>query len=584
MLQAEEIPVDKRDAAMRRSGIVQEFEEFAGLTIRERGTRSEALAVYSAQHKIPVRTLQRWIAQFRDFGVDGLVDTRGRGGRCEEVISAEAFDAFKGLYLTQQRLPLKQCWTILMHINRKENKGWTIPSCRVMYNIIKERIPLPALTIYREGRAAYEAKYAPYIQADPDSVEPGQVWVGDHHQFNCWIRHGGRWVRPWITAWEDMRSRVIVGRHISLSPNQTTILLAMKQGIQAYGPPDCVKIDNGKDYDSEMWTGTTKIKRKALGRGYLDESWLRGLYGMMGIKASFAIPYHPKSKRIERWFDTLDQQFTKTLGTYCGKDSERKPDYLNKLLSSEAGIRCGMDLKTFTGLADKYIEAYNHVAHSGAGMEGRSPAEVLATRTSKRVIPNETLELLMRVWSGDLKVGKNGVMFKGLHYGQYNQNLISCQGKMVRLTYDPEDLRKIYVYDAATVKLITIAEENELVNYGVVINEEALRTAMRRKAGSVKLVREYGPASRTRNMDLASLAIEAMQAARRNNDSEQGMETLRPVRTPLDGQVGIHKDLVMRGKARPKTEKRELNIDLSLLKPKEIRCDLKLFPDEVISA
>ena len=142
-----------------------------------------------------------------------------------------------------------------------------------------------------------------------------------------------QWVRPWLTAWTDMRSRTLVGWHVNTGGNQTTIMRALRRGVDSYGPPESVKIDNGRDYDSEMWTGTTKAKRrKSLKAGYIDETMVTGLYGMLGISVSFSIPYHPQSKPIERFFHTVDIQFTKTFDTYCGKDHARKPTALKNTL------------------------------------------------------------------------------------------------------------------------------------------------------------------------------------------------------------------------------------------------------------
>ena len=69
----------------------------------------------------------------------------------------------------------------------------------------------------------------------------------------------------------------------------------------------------------------------------------------------------------------------------------------------------------------------------------------------------------MRVWSKEIKVGKNGVLVKGLRYGQYDTELLMNQGRMVRAAYDPDDMGKIWVYDAKTLKLITVAEQNRLI-------------------------------------------------------------------------------------------------------------------------
>lgn len=155
-----EISANKRDEAIRRVGIVTEFEKFSAGVVRENGTRSGALAVYSRQHNIPLRTLQRWIAKYRDEGINGLVDMRGRGEGNGDTISEEAFGLFKSMYLDQRRLSLKMCWQNICYENRRQKKGWTIPNLRTMYNLVNRRIPLPMQILHREGQAAYDAKCA----------------------------------------------------------------------------------------------------------------------------------------------------------------------------------------------------------------------------------------------------------------------------------------------------------------------------------------------------------------------------------------------------------------------------------------
>jgi len=578
------IPVRKLDEAFRRLGTIKEFEKFVWYSAQEGRNLPSALSLFVAMHEgITKRSFQRWCAKYKDQGLLGLVDQRGIGVFISQTISPGAFELFKSMYLTQQRLSIKTCWQNIDFINRDEVRGWKVPPLQFMYRFVKNRIPVPVQILHREGLAAYEARCAPYIQVDPDSVEPGQVWVGDHGQFNCWIRHRGKWIRPWLTAWQDMRSRAIVGWHISSSPNQTTILLAAKRGIEEHGPPDSAKIDNGRDYDSECWTGTTKVRRRAfLKAGYIDEQMVAGIYAMLDIGVSFSIKYHPQSKPIERFFDTLDCQFTKTVPTYCGKDTERKPDYLNDLLKNQKAIKKAYDLVGFAQAVGRYIEAYSAAAHSGVGMNGRSPAEVLATRQSRRCLSEGVLDLLMRVWSGELTVGKNGVRFKKIWYGQYNTDLILHQGRKVRVAYDPDDLRQLYIYDATTLRLITIAEQNQLVRYGAAVSEESLREAMHQKSRAVKIARQFRDSRLTANMDLTDLAVKAMQEA--SEKSEQpAAPTLRPVRTPLDDQVAEHKrrETVKAVKKAAGAESIEtvLDIDLSLLKRERKYVDLD-FMDE----
>jgi len=445
-----QVPEPKRNDALRKRGLLKLFETFSAHHVSGGGYRSHAMAVFCSEKDLRQTSLKRWIKKYREGGILALADTRGGGSAA--VISEEAWEYFKSLYLRPQQMSVTLCRTMLQHINATENKNWRVPSLRTLTRYARERIPQCARVLHREGRGAYDAQCAPYVQTDPASIEPGQIWVGDHHQFNCLIWHRGGWVRPWITAWEDMASRALVGEHVSIQPNQNTILLAMKKAIKEFGPPDGAKIDNGRDHDSQIFTGTTKAKRHARKKGYLDEQLILGVYAMLGISVSFALPYHAQSKPVERFFDTLDQQFCKTIPTYCGKDAKRKPEQLNAYLQSDAAKREAYDLKGFAALVREYIETvYNRSAHTGGGMDGRTPLEVMETRSSRRVILDSVLDLVARVWSEVLKVGKNGVRFKGMLYGQYDGKLLQAHGRNVRVTCDPHDLRRVHVYDGETL-------------------------------------------------------------------------------------------------------------------------------------
>jgi len=582
----------KRDEAVRRLGIIQQFNQFSR---QHKLTTNEAMDLFIAGSRGLTRTtLYRWLKNFRMQGLLGLVDMRGGGRFDNEIIDEEAFEFFKSLFLTQQQLPLKTCWRNTSYINKSQKRGWKIPPLPVMYRVVKDRIPLPAIVLHREGLAAYEAKCAPYIEIDPDSIEPNQVWVGDHSQFNCVIRHQNEWIRPWMTVWQDLKSRMIVGWYISVIPNQTTILLSMKRAIEKFGPPESVKIDNGKDYDSELFTGVTKQAR--LSKGYLDEKMMAGIYAMMDVSVSFAIPYNAKAKRIERLFATIDSQFTATFDLYCGKDTKRKPEDLVEKLKDPGTIHKGISFEKFESLFASYVEVYNVNAHSAKDMEEQSPIEVFQSRRIHRILVPGVVDLLMRVWSRELMVGKNGVQFKGIYYGQYNRELLIHQGRKVRLTYDPDDLRKAYIYDAATLKLITIAEQNQLINYGTAVKEESLRNAMREKRRVLRVAKDFRNSELTRNMDLTTLTIRAMQEVERDRRQETGdgeqktgdrrqetQKILRPIRTPLDDQVAEHERQkvvkILRKAVGAESMREGLDLDFSVLKRKNRFEGVRLFDD-----
>src|SRR5690606_657111 len=96
---------------------------------------------------------------------------------------------------------------------------------------------------------------------------PCQCWVGDHAQLDLVCRFGVKLIRPWITIWQDWRTRRVVGWCLSESPDSTTLLAALRMGLLApanFGGPDLVWIDNGKDYDSYTLHGRTKKERQQL--------------------------------------------------------------------------------------------------------------------------------------------------------------------------------------------------------------------------------------------------------------------------------------------------------------------------------
>lgn len=523
----------KQEQAVWRLGIIRQAEAFAAAAVRDGANRSQALAAFARQADVSVRSLQRWMQQYKQAGMAGLIDKRGATGGLE-IVSEEAWQEFLSLYLDPRQPSVKQCYDLVSYINRTQDRGWRLPSLRRMQQMAAEKIPMASAVLFRQGLAAYDARCAPYVQTDMDSIEPGAVWVGDHHQFDCWVRFGGKWIRPWITAWEDMRSRAMVGWQITPAPNSTTILQAFRRGCQSYGPPDAVKIDNGKDYDSELWTGTTKQRRRL--NVALDETNIAGLYAMMDIGVSFAIPYHPQAKSVERWFDTIESQYIRTLPTYCGKDTLRRPEGLADYLASRRAIDEAMELDEFAGRIAEYIHIYNRTPHTGRSMDGAAPLEVLHRRRARRMVSDETLTLLCQVWTGELKVGKNGVQVKGLWYGQYDPTLLMLQGRSVRCAYDEDNMSKVRVYDAHTYRYITTAEQATMVAYGAAASESDLREAMASKARARKQVKAYKPAARIAATELGHLTLQAA-AARAKTVADEGSKPARPVATPLDGQA-----------------------------------------------
>jgi putative transposase len=337
---------------------------------------------------------------------------------------------------------------------------------------------------------------------------------------------------------------MIVGWVISPAPNQTTILGAFRQGCKGeFGPPSHCYIDNGKDYDSFAFHGRTKSQRKKmLGKGYVEESKVKGLFGQLGITVTFAIPYNARAKIIERYFNTLESQFGKTFETYCGNNPMARPDDLQDRLDRGVGIPAMEDVVKSYG---RYLDEVYHVSpHSGNGMDGISPiAFMRSNQVARRVADEHVLDLLLQIWSKPVDVTKNGVTLNSIHYGIGNIKLMAYQGHKVRLACDPDNIAEVRVIDLEG-RFICSASASGLMNG---TKDEDRREAIRMQSHIKKALKQADDVRHLAHRDITELALTA--AAQRAKDQFGRMP--EPGEVPLINPIRTELDAALMAKVRP---------------------------------
>lgn len=237
------------------------------------------------------------------------------------------------------------------------------------------------MTLHQRGDGRYTAECKAYIDPDPESFEPGEAWEADDCTLNVWARlPSGRGVRPVMSAWIDWRSRALVGYKLVATGTQESVLLAFREGSRRFGVPFTVFLDNGKNFSSYTWRGG-KPKRHRCTRGDEFEKRAGGIFGMLDVDPRWVTPYSPNSKaRIERWFRTLDEQYLKPIASYCGNSPDNRPDKHTALVAK------AIEWDQLVSILDDSIRAYNERPHSGAGMDGRTPLQLMRLATRKRVL------------------------------------------------------------------------------------------------------------------------------------------------------------------------------------------------------
>lgn len=573
----EQLPADlgavsrrQRERALWKRSILQRWKQSidAAFTLgfdRDAATGRFLQQMFLAgEGEISRRTLYRWDCDFRSAGLDGLVD--GRAARAADRRKDENEDPFlaevQRLWLSLRKPRLSACHEITRMEAAKQ--GWPIRTYKACQRHVA-KIPKAVVLKRRGGDEAYVNHAEPFIECDYSTLESNELWCSDHHQFDVLVkiqerldaRSGemiGRHVRPWLTAFQDVRSRKIVGWEISAAdPNSDRILSVFRRSVIEHGVPRKLLIDNGRDYDCYDLNGRTKRdrwRRRKIRVGLAPHA--AGIFPSLGIEIHHAQPYHGQSKPIERWFGFLESR-TFVFATYCGNSPGNKPEDLQ--LQLERGE--APTLQELSGWFDQFVAAYNagH-SHSGDSMDGKTPDQVYAEHLHTKITaPAELLDLLClrridRAGGKDahgnprlVKIGQNGVTYRGLRYGQHEPALLERLGEAVILRVDDRDLSRIQVFDSQD-RFICIAPANAKVPRNA--DAGMVRRAIVEKKKHLELQKNYRRERMRLHEELPERLIRAMAqkraiAAAENEptppDQSGRGPNLRPLRHPLEAQL-----------------------------------------------
>jgi hypothetical protein len=488
----------------------------------------------STDRKISRATLFRWHDAYRAEGLAGLVDRRWQK---ESAAGSDSLflECVKGYYLSTNQPSAKACHVAASFKARE--MGWRVLGYRATC-LYLAALPQALLVKRREGGDAFVLKCEPSIERDYSTLHSNEEWVGDHHQFDVIVSHQGKLVRPWLTAWMDMRSRKIVGWCVfAHDPNSNTIISALKRGILSHGVPEGVTIDNGKDFSAWVLHGSTKWQRRK-GKVNLEAGRVEGILNHLGTKASFVLKYHGQSKVIERGFGTAADQFCRSWPTYCGNSPSDRPEELERRLAAGEAPT----LEEFTAQFEQWLDrAYHATPHAGDAMHGRSPAQVFDESWNghaKRVASADLLDLLLTRQTRPVRVHKNGVTYSGINYGQFEPTLIAYLGKQVYLRVD-ECINEVQIWSEDD-QFICLAGANQRLPANATHAE--LSAALREKKNHRKTLRTFYAKRARLTEDLPDLMIRARAAdatarAPSNPRATPEQPSLKPVRSEFETQL-----------------------------------------------
>ncbi|MCC6424876.1 MAG: transposase [Phycisphaerales bacterium] len=523
-----------------------------------------------------IRTLHRWYGEWTIQGRKGVIDRRAKNaakamGECGvEDHSNPFYEALKDWYLAAPPNTKRTAYKLARRQAAKA--GWPVVSYGQAARYLRKLNPAQ-VTAARRGNKAFDDLHAAYTDRDYTRFVPlGEVerdmqsndlWCGDHHECDVIVRAGQRidhrtgetipiYRRPWLTAWQDVHSRRIVGWLIRVQdPNATAVIESLVNAIDRTdnAVPRMVLIDNGKDYDSFAVQGVTKQQRFKLQRRKVRvefEAVCAGALKLIGAHVQHALPFNAKSKPIERWFGTFEDQFGRLWPTYCGNTPQNKPQALSDILAAGTQVPT---LEQFIEAAGEYIEqVFHHQVHTGQGMNGRTPSQVYdQDLVTKLAITDPIADLLRHKMGVPVRVGRNGVSVRGVTYGRNDPILRDHHGQEVVVAIDTRDVSRAVVWSPAG-ELIGSVAAHKLMPFGAVPETQWLDVERQKKRHNkaLKQVRKHG--LRVHPDALAMLVESKLQEARQASaqaatppKGPRPPHSVKMVRTGLEEQLAAMK-------------------------------------------
>lgn len=415
-------------------------------------------------------TLDRWSKNYNSIGIRTFF--RNPSVADPQNDNRRAFISVDAYKWTKKNWKKFTAPTAFYKEIKKESEEhiWKIPSKSWFYRNW-QTIPKAVSVFYFEGMDAYQSKVASYVPRDMSNLDALQVLCGDHRECDVTVHIGkGKLARCWLTYWLDLRTLLIWGWYLSLTPNSEAIALAYADGIDKFGaqpfsrPEDgfysYIYTDRGKSYLAHDISGNViKVHERAADitgkfKYFLVERSI-GLVEDFSIGHLIAKSKNPKEKPIERTnldFSTWEKN---TFEAYCGNKPSNRPDAWyrlfekhEKLVKKDNFNSPFPSLREYKAKIAERINEHNSIIHERYNLGGIliTPIEEFnSLYTTRYEIPQDLVATLL-LKSKVKTIGKNGVICFQKNYSYWHDSMAEvADGVKVQIKFTDQDYKKIWV-------------------------------------------------------------------------------------------------------------------------------------------
>ncbi len=358
-------PLKSKARADKLAAAVADFEDLRTAGASKGNAASQIKSVYQVDNATLWRARNQIEGHPRELW-EALLLPRYKGRTKEAELTPDAWAWIKSHYLNTSETPA--CVVIKEAKKEGRGKGWVFPCDKT---IIRKINVLPA-TITLQGRKGREALDATFPAAERDFTSYGlhDTWVSDGRRIDVFCRWpDGTINRPFIVAWCDMRTRLILGTRGGVNPSANLTLASFHAAVSNINiTPQKALLDNGREYAAKSVTGGQKTRY----RFQIKEDDPIGALTRMGVKVDWSRPYRGQEKPIESFWKYIANHLDKLpifQGAYCGKDTVSMPEDFDR--------NKAIPIEVYAAKMAEILEEFNREhEHRGQGMNGKTPAQL----------------------------------------------------------------------------------------------------------------------------------------------------------------------------------------------------------------
>jgi hypothetical protein len=269
------------------------------------------------------------------------------------------------------------------------------------------------------------------------------------------------------------------------APSADHIFYAFFLAAKAFGLPDFIYIDNGKDYRCRDFSGCYKNLKPW---DDASEAYAKSLMGLLCVEVVFATAYNAQAKSVERDFQKIIGQFSRFMLGYVGSNPAKRPESTRKACDTGSLL----PYNDCSILLDKYMaEIFNKTISNGKLLAGMCPDEAWEKyRKNLRTVSADALKMCAMRTSRPVCIDRNGVVDRelGIELRYWAEWMHALKGDKVYMRRDIRNYQECWIWREEDNVFLgkAVLAASVSVRAETSIEKAALKTEIARKRADLR--------------------------------------------------------------------------------------------------